>query len=77
MANPLLSRNVGKTNQNQNTIKQRAENLKRSGTPDELKNNPAIQSVLAMFGGDPKRAFYALCKQKGIDPESILSQLRN
>lgn len=75
MANPLLSRNAGKTNQN--TIKQRAENLKRSGTPDELKNNPAIQSVLALFGGDPKRAFYALCKQKGIDPESILSQLRN
>lgn len=27
-------------------------------------------------GGDPKKAFYALAKQRGIDPESILSQLR-
>lgn len=75
MANPLLSRNAGKTSPN--AIKQMAEDLKRQGSPNELKNNPAIQSVLAMFGGDPKRAFYALCKQKGIDPESILSQLRN
>lgn len=27
-------------------------------------------------GGDPQKAFYALAKQRGIDPESILSQLR-
>ena len=27
-------------------------------------------------GGDPQKAFYELAKQKGVDPESILSQLR-
>ena len=27
-------------------------------------------------GGDPQKAFYALAQQRGIDPESILSQLR-
>ena len=27
-------------------------------------------------GGDPRQAFYALAKQKGVDPEQILSQLR-
>ena len=27
-------------------------------------------------GGSPEQAFYALARQKGVDPESILSQLR-
>jgi len=27
-------------------------------------------------GGDPQKVFYMLAQQKGVDPESILSQLR-
>ena len=27
-------------------------------------------------GGDPQKAFYMLAQQRGVDPESILSQLR-
>lgn len=32
--------------------------------------------IVNKAGGDPQKAFYALAKQKGVDPESILSQLR-
>ena len=32
--------------------------------------------IVNQAGGDPKQAFYALAKQRGVDPESILSQLR-
>jgi hypothetical protein len=32
--------------------------------------------IVNQSGGDPQKAFYALAKQKGVDPESILSQLR-
>lgn len=32
--------------------------------------------LVRQAGGDPRQAFYALAQQKGVDPESILSQLR-
>ena len=32
--------------------------------------------IVQQAGGDPQKAFYALAKQRGVDPESILSQLR-
>lgn len=36
-----------------------------------------MQQVMRMLGGrDPQQMFYILCQQKGIDPESILSQIR-
>lgn len=43
-------------------------------------NNSNIQdklkTIMAMYNGDAKTAFYSLCKQMGIDPNSILSQLK-
>lgn len=43
------------------------------------KTNPQLQSVLSLVqqnGGDPKRAFFELAQQKGIDPNSVLNMLR-
>jgi hypothetical protein len=40
---------------------------------------PQLQQAMDLVrqtGGDPEKAFYTLAKQKGVDPESILSQLR-
>lgn len=34
------------------------------------------KELVDQLGGDPEKAFYALAKQKGVDPESILRQLR-
>lgn len=42
-------------------------------------NNPQMKQVMDYVqscGGDPKQAFYSLAKQKGIDPETFLNQVR-
>lgn len=42
-------------------------------------NNPALKDIINLVsnsGKDPKTLFYEMAAQKGVDPESILSQLR-
>ena len=41
--------------------------------------NPQIQQVMQYVqqnGGDAKQAFYNLAQQRGVDPNSILNQLK-
>lgn len=43
-------------------------------------NNPQLKQVMDYVnqnGGNAKQLFYDMCKQKNVDPESILSKLRN
>ena len=74
-------------NQNPSNLKQQYQQfckLAKSSNPNELiqnmmLNNPQIKGAMNFIqsvGGDPQTAFYNLAKQKGVDPESILSQLR-
>ena len=59
-------------------------NIRNSTNPQEtfsqlMNNNPQLQQVMNYVqqnGGDAKAAFYNLAKEKGIDPNTILSQLR-
>ena len=39
-----------------------------------VQQNPILGQLVG--NGNPKDTFYALCKQKGVDPDSILSQLK-
>lgn len=42
-------------------------------------NDPKMQQVMQVVnqnGGDAKAAFYNLAKQRGVNPEDILNQLR-
>lgn len=43
-----------------------------------VQNNPNLKPVMDMVknGANPRDLFYSMAKQKGVDPESILSQLR-
>lgn len=44
-----------------------------------LNNNPQYQGIMEYInqnGGNAKSAFYNMAAQKGVDPNSILSQLR-
>lgn len=44
-----------------------------------ISQNPRLKEVMNYVnqnGGDAKAAFYALAKQKGVDPEQVLSMLR-
>lgn len=42
-----------------------------------LQSNPKLQSVIDIVkhGRNPKELFYTLAKQRGVDPNSILSQI--
>ena len=65
-------------------VRQLMNMVKGAGNPQALlnsllQNNQSFQqvtNVVQQYGNDPQKAFYALCEQKGIDPEQILSQLR-
>lgn len=40
-------------------------------------NNPQLNQVLQMCNGkNPKQVFMSMCKDRGIDPNSILSMLK-
>lgn len=43
-----------------------------------LQSNPNLRPLMDMIrgGANPRDMFYNLARQKGVDPESILSQLR-
>ena len=45
-----------------------------------LMNNPNINLIMELIknnGGNLQTAFYNLAKQKGIDPQVVLNELRN
>lgn len=44
-----------------------------------LLNNPQLQNVINLIrqnGGNPQQTFYALAKQKGVNPDEILNMLK-
>lgn len=44
-----------------------------------IQSNPQFQSVMNLVrqnGGDPKTAFYNLARQRGVNPDEILSLLK-
>lgn len=49
------------------------------GNPMALMQGPQYQQAMSLIqkaGGDPRAAFYALARQKGVDPDQILSMLK-
>ena len=55
------------------------EMLNQKANP-QLNNKTPMQQVMDYVnqnGGDPKAAFYKLAKEKGVDPNFILSMLNN
>lgn len=44
-----------------------------------MQGNPQMQQINQLInntGGDPRKAFYALAEQNGIDPEQIINMLK-
>lgn len=69
MENPILSQINGS----------RMETPKTNNLALDLvyRQNPGLAQFIQNNGGSPKEAFYALAKQRGIDPDSFLSMLRS
>jgi len=81
MSNPIFS---SFNNSNSNSLLGMINQVKNSPNPKAamgqlLMNNSNFQGVMNYInqnGGDAKTAFYNLAAQKGIDPNSILKQLK-
>ena len=49
-----------------------------NGINNLLQNNPNLKPIINMIknGANPKQMFFEMAKQKGIDPSTILSQIK-
>lgn len=81
MPNPLLSG----MHDNENgfaALKNALNMLRAAQNPQAVlqqvaKKNPQLAAIMQMCSGkNPQEVFYELCRQRGVNPESILSQLR-
>lgn len=76
---------LGKSNPTMMGINQMIGMVKAAQNPQAAvsqlaQSNPQMQQVMNVVnqnGGNAKQAFYNLCQQRGVDPNSILSQLQN
>ena len=65
-------------------IKQMMQMVKDAQNPQAMlqslaQSNPQLRQVMDVVqqaGNDPQKAFYAMCQQKGIDPNTILNALK-
>lgn len=81
MRNPMLDLLSANSNQNSNAYQE----LLKSNNPQEfvfnmLYNNPnsgAIMQAISQNGGSPKKAFYAMARQKGYDPDTLIKNYFN
>lgn len=80
MAIPQILQQLSGANPMMGQIKQMMQMAKAMQSPQAaIQQIPQLKQAMDFVqqtGGDPQKAFYALAKQKGVDPESILSQLR-
>lgn len=86
MSNPIFSSMYNNTNnqRSSNSLFAVFNQIRNSPNPNQamqqlLNNNPQYQGIMEYIsqnGGDAKSAFYNLAAQRGVDPNSILSQLR-
>ena len=65
-------------------IRQLAQLVRSASDPQAaiaqlIQTNPQMKQVMDFVrssGGDPKRAFYSLAQQRGVNPDDILNQLK-
>lgn len=71
-------------NDNVQSLRQMANAVRNSRNPQMMlmqlaQSNPQMKQAIEYIGqngGDAKEAFYALAKQKGVNPDTILNMFR-
>ena len=86
MANPLMNNmnnpQIGINTQALQSIKQMMSAFKNMSNPQQAimqmaQRNPQINSVMQMLNGrNPKDVFMEECQKRGIDPNTIINQLK-
>ena len=65
-------------------VRQMMQMVQSAGNPSAMlqmlaQQNPQVRqamSIIQQAGGDPQRAFYAMCQQRGVDPQQIINALK-
>lgn len=74
--NPLGNGNVGGITPQMRQGIQQVKGLMQMASGNPMAN-PQIAQVMQMCQGqNPEQVFYAMCKQRGIDPQAFLRELR-
>lgn len=84
MSLPPILQQLQRNNPGMTQIKQMMSMVRTAGNPQAMlnqmmQNNPQLQDAMRLVkqaGGDPKKAFYDLAQQRGVDPDEILNMLR-
>lgn len=86
MANPLMNNmnnpKIGINPQALQSIKQMMSAFKSMSNPQQAimqmaQQNPQLNSVMQMLNGrNPKDVFMEECQKRGIDPNTIINQLK-
>ena len=76
--NPLLNNQNAPMQQTTNTNLQQLWNIfKTTNNPEMIfQAFPQLRNIYQCSHGNLKETFFAMCKEKGIDPDSILSQFK-
>lgn len=77
--------NTNGTINNIQQLKGMLSNIQNSANPQKMLNelicrNPKMKDVMNIvqkYGNNPKDAFYALAKEKGVNPDEVLNALRS
>ena len=84
MSNPILQALGSQGNPQLNQVRQMINAIKSARNPQAMlnqmiQNNPQVKGVMDYInqnGGDPQKAFYAMARQKGVNPDEILKMLK-
>ncbi len=76
--NPLLNNQSLPMQQSTNTNLQQLWNIFKNSNNLEMlfQMFPQLKNIYQCSHGNLKEAFYTMCKEKGVDPNSILSQFK-
>ena len=76
-ARQMMPQNLGQIKQAINFI--RSASNPQAAMQNMANSNPQMKQVMDFVqksGGDPRKAFYSLAKEKGVDPDEILNMLK-
>lgn len=72
-----MPQNLGQIKRTINFI--RSASNPQAAMQNMANSNPQMKQVMDFVqksGGDPRKAFYSLAKEKGVDPDEILNMLK-
>lgn len=82
--NPLGNGNINQINSLPPQFKQSINQVKgmmnmfRGNPGAVMQQNPMLNQVMQMCNGqNPEMVFKTMCKQRGIDPDAFINELRN